>query len=36
MDNFGFAGNSVKFGEEADVRRPLGLRGGTSHVAKGH
>ena len=34
MDNFTLAGNSVKFGDETDVRGRLGLRVGTSHVAR--
>jgi autotransporter family porin len=34
LDNFTLAGNSVKFGDETDVRGRLGLRVGTSYVAK--
>jgi outer membrane autotransporter protein len=32
MDNFTLAGNSVKFGDETDVRGRLGLRVGTSRL----
>ena len=34
MDNFILAGNSVKSGDETDVRGRLGLRVGTSRVVK--
>jgi outer membrane autotransporter protein len=34
MDNITLAGNSVKFGDETDVRGRLGLRVATSYVAK--
>jgi outer membrane autotransporter protein len=34
MDNFTLAGNSVKFGDETDVRGRLGLRVGTSRLTR--
>jgi hypothetical protein len=34
FDNLLLTGNSVKFVDETDVRGRLGLRVGTSHVAK--